>query len=186
MGLIFFGMGVSLCLRSGFGNNPLGVFVTGVALTTSLSVGTCNMLNGLFQTFVGIALERKNVTIGTFIIVFFGSYSIDVANMIFPVTDVMTIRIIYMVAGICSYCLGFSLQQYARCGLGNYDCFIFGLAKALHISDYSKIRWITDGLYIIGGYLLGGTVGLATVILVFFSGKLVVFFKKQLIKTFGE
>ena len=182
IGLMFFGFGISFGIKSGYGNNPMGVFVTGIAGHTLLSVGTCNMLLGLLETLIGYILDKKNVTIATLIVVFCGSYSIDLGNFLIPNSSLLPIKVLYMIIGIIFYCLGFSIQQYAGCGLSNYDCFIFGIGKLFKSKDYAKIRLVCDLSFIIGGYLLGGVVGIGTLILVLFSGKIIVFFKKKLIK----
>ena len=180
IGLIFFGIGISFGIKSGFGNNPMGVFVTGISLHVALSVGTCNMLTGVVETIIGYILDKKNVTFATLLVVFCGSYSIDLGNLLIPDTTLLPIKIIYMLLGIVFYCLGFSIQQYAGCGLGNYDCFIFGIGKLIHSDNYAKIRLVCDFFFIVGGYLLGGIVGIGTLILVLFSGKLIVLFKKKI------
>lgn len=181
IGLMFFGFGISFGIKSGFGNNPKGVFVTGVAENISISVGTCNMLLGLFEALVGYVLDKKNVNIGTIVIILCGSYSIDLGNFLIPDSNILIIRILYMIIGIILYCFSFSIQQYVECGLNNYDCYIFGLAKLLKTKDYTKIRLVCDLLFIIIGYLLGGVVGIGTMILVLCSGKIITFFKKTLI-----
>lgn len=184
IGLTLLGFGISFGIKSGFGNNPMSVFVTGVALHLQLSVGTCNMLLGLLQAGFGFVFERKNITFATLLVIFCGSCSIDLGNLLIPNSDVILIRVLYMILGIFAYCFGFSLEQYAECGLGNYDCFIFGLGKALNITDYAKIRWFCDGMFIVLGFLLGGVVGLGTVILVLFSGKLIIYLKSLITKFF--
>ena len=180
IGLLFFGFGISFGIKSGFGNNPMGVFITGVAEHVSLNVGICNMLLGLFETLVGYILDKKNVNIGTLIIVFCGSYFIDLGMSLIPFPKGIIVRILYMIIGIVLFCLGFSFQQYARCGLSNYDCFIFGIGKLLKTNNYARIRLVCDLFFIVAGYLLGGVVGIATLILVLFSGKIIVFFTRLL------
>lgn len=184
IGLMFFGFGISFGIKSQLGNNPMGVFVTGLAIQLGFSVGTCNMLLGLFETIAGYFLDKKNISIATFLVVFCGSYSIDLGNYLIPDTSNAIIKIIYMLFGIIFYCLGFSIQQYAKCGLSNYDCFVFGISKKLNIKDYAKIRRVCDLLFIILGYLLGGIVGIGTIILVLFSGKIIICFKKIITKLF--
>ncbi|MBQ6478996.1 MAG: hypothetical protein IJI44_06475 [Erysipelotrichaceae bacterium] len=180
LGLVFFGFGISLGIKSGFGNNPMGVFVQGMTVLTSLSLGTCNLISGLFQTVIGYVLEKKNVSIATFLVIFFGSFFIDLANAVIPDSDVFIVRVMYMLAGILVYCLAFSLQQIAKCGLSNYDCFIFGLSKLFKTDNYPLIRGICDLSFIVLGYLLGGVVGPVTPVMFLFSGKIIVFFRKHL------
>ena len=186
LGLLFFGFGISLGLKSGFGNNPMGVFVQGISKRTPLSIGICNMIVGLCEAGIGYALDKKNVSIATFVVIFCGSFFIDLANALIPGSDTIVVRILYMLLGIFSYCIGFSIQQLAECGLSNYDCFIFGLSKLFKTENYPLIRGICDFLFIVTGYFLGGVIGVGTLILVLFSGKIIVFLKKQLGKIAGS
>lgn len=179
--LIFFASGISLTVKSGLGNDPMGVFVQGLTHILPFTYGICNMCAGVCEATIGLIFERKNVRVVTFLVIFCGSSLIDVANSLIPDTDVLIVRIIYLVLGTISYCFCYSIQQTVRIGLSHYDCCIFGLAKLFKTDNYPKVRRFCDLFFIVVGFVLGGTIGIGTIIYVLFSGKIIVFFKERLI-----
>ena len=158
----------------------MGVFVSGLSITFAITFGTANFIVNAFQILTGYVLEKKNVTIASILAMLLGSYLIDFAAMFIPATDSLTIRIIYMILGVLSYCLGIAIQQHAKCGYGGLDCFIFGLAKLFKVKEYYRIRWVVDGLFLISGFLLHGVVNVGTLILVVFGGLIIQNMKKAI------
>ena len=178
LGLMIFGFGISFGNKSFLGANPMGVLVYGLSMRLAISIGTGNLLVGLFETAFGYLLEKKNVTWATIIGMFCGSYAIDLANAIVPDSTSMTVRVIYMLAGMACYCFGVALQLEAGCGYSNLDCFIFGIARLLGIKEYHRVRWLVDGAFLVSGWLLGGIIGVGSVLLIFGSGLLIEWFRE--------
>lgn len=178
IGLAFFSLGLCFANRSLLGANPMGVFVFGLSVTLGISFGTANFFVNIFEVTTGYILDKKNVTIASILSVILGSYLIDFAALFIPATDSLVIRIIYMILGVLSYCLGIAIQQHAQCGYGGLDCFIFGLAKLFKIKEYYRIRWIVDGLFLLTGYLLHSVINVGTLILVLFGGIIIQNMKK--------
>lgn len=177
VGLIILGIGISFNNKSLFGCNPMSIFVVGLSKHLPVSMGTCNLIVALIEMFFGYILAKENVTYTTVIGVFGVSYAIDLGNFLIPDTNNVFIRTIYMIIGILLYCAAFSIQQVAKCGYSHYDAFVFGLAKKFKIEKYHSIRWCTDAIFLVSGYLLGGIVGIGTVLLLVFSGILIERFK---------
>ena len=186
LGLFIFSTGISFGNKSLLGGNPMSILVVGLSKHIPFSIGTCNLIVGIVEIIIGFILDKKNITLATFIGLICGSYSIDIANMFIPDTSVLGIRIIYMYVGIICYCLGLSLQHKAACGYGNLDCFNFGIKKALNLKDYHTARWISDAIFVVSGFLLGGIVNVGTALLLCFAGLIIEFFKKILDKLFND
>ena len=176
IGTLIFGFGISLSNKSLLGGNPMSVLVSGITNILPFSFGTCNLIVGIIQIIVGYICDKKTVTFATIFGTICGSYAIDFADLFIKDTNVLTIKIVYMILGIILYCLGLALQQVPNCGYSNLDCFIFGLAKVFKIDKYHIIRWIVDIAFLIIGYLLGGVVGIGTVLLFIVSGILIELF----------
>lgn len=182
LGLIIFGFGISFGNKSLLGGNPMSIFVVGLSKHIPVSIGTCNFIVALFEIAIGFILDKSNITIATALSLFFGSYSIDFANLFIKDSNALLIRIIYMLVGIVLYCFGLALQHKAKCGYGNLDCFNFGLKKLLKIKDYHTVRWFADTFFIVAGFLLGGVFNVGTIILLAFSGLIIEFFHSLLDK----
>ena len=52
--------------------------------------------------------------------------------------------------------------------------------------DFKKVKIATDLAFLVGGYLLGGTVGVATIILAFLVGPFISFFRNILDKPLND
>lgn len=62
-GTIILGMGIALCVASGFGTDPLSVLVNGINYRTGLSMSASNAIVCAAMIFVGFLLDRKDVTL---------------------------------------------------------------------------------------------------------------------------
>lgn len=183
-GTLLFSFGISFGNRSLFGGNSMSILVVGLSKHISLSIGTCNLIVAVFELIIGTLIDKKNTTWLSIVAMVVGSYLIDFANLFVKPTDVMLVRFVYMFIGIFCYCMGLALQQSSKMGMGNFDIFIFGLKKAFKIKKYHTIKWIVDAAFIFSGYLLGGEVGIGTVLLLAFAGVLIEQFKEFAKKLF--
>lgn len=182
LGVLIFGVGISFSIKSTLGSNPLTVLVMGVDRYIPLSTGACNTLVGLVMIVFGYFLDKEDVTLATFICLFGCSYAIDLGNMLIPSCDGFLMKIIYSLFGLTLYTFGLSLQIESKAGLSNFDCFIFGMNKIFNKASYHQVRWVIDGVFLLSGFLLGGTVGLGTIELLVFAGLMIEFFGKYVKK----
>ena len=186
IGLIVLGIGISFNNKSLLGCNPMSIFVVGMSKHLPISMGTCNLICAATEMIIGLILAKENVSWATVIGVVGVSYAIDLGNFLIVDTSGIIVRVVYMLIGVIMYCLGFAIQQISKCGYSHYDSFVFGLAKKFKIEKYHTIRWFTDALFLIFGYLLGGIVGIGTVILLICSGLLIERMKTLLSKYFNR
>lgn len=148
----------------------MSILVSGLNIVLPLSMGTCNLIVNIVQIIIGTIFEKSYTSVVSLVSVFLGSYSIDLAYMFINPSDLMSIRIIYMLVGGLLYCIAIGMQLAANIGYSSLDIFIFGLKKKFNIKNYHTIRWIVDIGFIVVGMLLGGEVGIGTIILMLFSG----------------
>lgn len=156
----------------------MSILVVGISKVLPLTVGTCNLLASVFQIIIGTALDKTHTSFVSFLSMFVGSYSIDLANLFIKPSDLMWVRLIYMTVGIVLYCFGLGLQQACNIGYGNLDIFIFGFKNKFNIKNYHTIRWPIDLAFIAIGMLLGAPIGLGTLFLMFFAGLFIEKFKE--------
>ena len=64
-----------------------------------------------------------------------------------------------------------------------FDSLIYGILTHWK-TKYHVVRWLFEGLFLISGWALGGTVGIGTLILFVFTGPLVELFLGLLSKLF--
>lgn len=166
--------GIGCYYGCGLGTDPISVFVDGLHNACGLSYGTISTICNIILTVLIIIFERKRFGIGTFIGMLISGPLIDVFEIFvrnnFPQeTTSLFIKILILLVGLISFAVGCGLSISCNMGIG---CFQF---PPVFLSDYGKIdlKWTqiaTDTIFFIIGYLLGGVIGLGTVISIICTG----------------
>ena len=161
VGLWVFGTGEALLVHSELGNGPWTVLAEGVALHTPLTIGIATQLIGVLVLAGWIPL-RERPGLGTICNVILIGLAIDVMLPLLPSQTGLTTQVASVLLGIALVGLGSGLYLTARLGPGPRD----GLMTGLHQRfgwPLSRIRLGIELSVLVLGWLLGGTVGLATV-----------------------
>jgi len=161
LGLILYGGSASLMVLARLGLNPWDVFHQGLAKHTGLAIGTWSILVGLCVLLLWIPLHQRP-GIGTISNVVFIGGTMDVVLGHVSPPHGLGIRIGFLVAGV--FLNGVATGAYIGAGLGPgpRDGLMTGLAARGH-----SIRVVRTGLeasVLAIGWLLGGTVGLGTLL----------------------
>ena len=98
-GLVLFGASLALLVRSELGLDPWDVFHQGLSVATGLSIGVCTIVAGVVVLLLWIPL-RQRPGIGTVANVVLVGLSLDGVLLLIPPTGDLTLRWIYLVAGI--------------------------------------------------------------------------------------
>lgn len=179
IGAFIMGMGIGGCNYANLGVDPMSVFVTGLLKYIPLSFGVVNFLVGLSQLALGITVKKENITLATFVSMAFCSFGIDGFNLLGLKPVASPFNYFWLAAGFFLYCLGIAITQLPKCGYTAFDCAVFALIHLLK-KEYHVIRWIIDLSYLVIGVLIGGKIGLCTIIVLLFAGKMVEFFVAKL------
>lgn len=167
-GLWLFGTGDALILATNLGNAPWTVLAEGVALHTPLSVGVATQLIGVAVLLGWIPL-RERPGLGTVSNVVVIGIAIDVMLQILPVPTGMAARIAALLVGVALVGIGSGLYLTAKLGPGPRD----GWMTGLHRRFGWPLSWIRLGIEVsvlVLGAVLGGTVGLGTVLFALLIG----------------
>lgn len=186
VGLIIAHFGVSLFLLANLGSDPFNVMIQGLSrtiadVTTSpfITHGNTHMTVSILIIFVLLFVDRSYIKIGTLICMFCGGPIIDIFNMVLGSVitpdSAMALRVISNVLGCVILALGMSVVIKSDAGTGPND--LVGVV----ISDKTKkkfsiIRMMVDACFLVCGWLLGGVVGIGTVICLFLVGPVAGFF----------
>ena len=177
LGLILFGAGIALKLRSDLGLSPWDAFHQGLARHLPLSVGTVTILVGGLVLLAWIPL-RQRVGVGTVLNAVVVGVIIDVTLYVVDDTESTLIRWAYLLGSIGLIGVGSGLYIGSRLGPGPRDGVMMGLA-ARGISIRLS-RFLIEGTVLVAGWLLGATVGIGTVVFAIIIGPLVQFFLRLL------
>jgi uncharacterized membrane protein YczE len=161
-GLFIFGLGDSLLIQSQIGNAPWSVLAQGISNRLEITMGWSTFAISTLVLLLWIPLKEKP-GFGTLSNIALIAIAIQVGVTIFPTQDSFLIGIFYCLVGISMVGIGSSL--YITCGLGPGPR--DGLMTALHNRTgirIGRVRLGIEGTVLIGGWILGGTVGLGTLL----------------------
>lgn len=185
IGLAIAHLGVTFFLLAELGSDPFNVLIQGLFRTVSgwnmlsLTHGTVHIAVSLLIVLVLLLIDKCYVRIGTFLCMILGGPIIDVFTLAFRgivnSESGIVIRVGAVVLGCVILAFGMTIVIKSQAGTGPNDL------VAVVISD--KRNWkfgivrIAVGLVFAGtGFLLGGTVGIGTIICVAVVGPVAQFF----------
>jgi uncharacterized protein len=168
-GLALFGLGDGLIIQSGLGNAPWSVLAQGISLKSGLSIGTSTLIIGSLVLALWIPL-RERPGFGTLSNIIIISLFIEIATNIFPKQENLIPGLVFTLVGIAMVGIGSSL--YITCGLGPGPR--DGAMTGLHQRTGVRVGRVRLGLEVvvsIAGALLGGTLGLGTLLFALLIGQ---------------
>lgn len=168
-GLFIFGVGDSLLIQSTIGNAPWSVLAQGVSTKLEITMGWSTFAISTLVLLLWIPLREKP-GFGTLSNIAIIAIAIQVGVTFFPEQDNYLIAIIYCLVGIAM--VGFGSALYITCGLGPGPR--DGLMTAIHNRSgvrIGRVRLAIESSVLVAGWLLGGTVGLGTLLFALLIGQ---------------
>lgn len=178
-GLCVAHLGVTLFLQSDLGSDPFNVFVQGLfrgipwPAFAAMTHGRTHLLVSLVILLVLLAVDRSYVGIGTVLCMALGGPIIDVYTLwLSPVIHgglPLPLRLALLVAGCVILAFGMTIVIRSRAGTGPNDLVAVVLSDKLR-KPFGPVRIGVDLTFALVGLVLGGVVGLGTVICAFLVG----------------
>ncbi|MEW5808975.1 MAG: hypothetical protein AB1925_05935 [Actinomycetota bacterium] len=165
---------MAMMVRAGLGLDPWDVFHQGLALRTGMTIGTASAVVGVAVLLAWIPL-RNRPGIGTIANVVVIAVTVDVALGLIGAPQSLPARTALMVAAVVLNALSTVLYIGAGLGPGPRDGLMTGLVTATGRS-VRLVRTTIEVTVLTAGWLLGGTVGVGTVVYAFGIGPLVQLF----------
>ncbi|MET7861318.1 hypothetical protein ABZS81_29785 [Streptomyces sp. NPDC005318] len=162
VGLALYGVSSALLVRAGLGLEPWGVLHQGLAERTGLSIGVVAIIVGAAVLLLWIPM-RQRPGLGTVSNVFAIGLAMDGTLALVPEVHGLAARIAVMAAGIVLNGVATGLYIAARFGPGPRD----GLMTGLHRRTGRSIRLVRTAIevaVVATGFLLGGSLGVGTVL----------------------
>ena len=171
LGLALYGVTLAFLLEGALGNAPWDVLHQGIAEHLPMSIGTAVIVVSLLVLVLWIPLREKP-GLGTILNSFLVGIFADVGLHYLPTPDPMWERVLFAAAGILGNALATALYIGSQFGPGPRD----GLMTGLHRRTGLSVRLVRTSLevsVVVLGWLLGGVLGVGTVIYAFTIGPLV-------------
>lgn len=175
-GLVAAGFGIALTVRSNLGLGPWDVLHQGVAERSGISMGSVVFGVGVVVLALWVPL-RQRIGLGTVLNVIVVGAALDVFLAVLPEPHGPVARWSLLATGVVAVGLGSGLYLGAGLGSGPRDGVMTGLARR-----GMSVRVARTGIELsalVGGWLLGGTVGVGTLVFALAIGPLVQLFLER-------
>ncbi len=170
-GLTIAHLGVTLFLQSALGSDPFNVLIQGLyrflPWPEFMTHGNVHVGVSFLIILVLLAVDRSYVRIGTLLCMILGGPIIDLFTVllagIIHSGSSMPLRLLALVLGCVILAFGMTIVIKSQAGTGPNDL------VAVVISDkagwkFGTVRICVDGFFALAGFLLGGTLGLGTIV----------------------
>ena len=169
-GLFLFGFGIALMVAADLGLGPWDVFHQGVSTHTPIPIGSVVIITGVVILVLWIPLKER-IGIGTLLNALLIGAVMDLTLIWLETPAASIIRWFYLVGGIVIVGIGSGYYIGAGLGPGPRDGLMTGLARRGWPIGLARLG--IELVALIGGWLLGGTIGAGTVLFALGIGPLV-------------
>ncbi len=173
-GLVLYGLSMAMLVRAGLGLDPWDVLHQGLSHYLPLSFGAVTIVVGAVVLLLWIPLRQKP-GLGTVSNVVVIGIAADLGLWLIPAPDQLASRIVMMISAVVLNGMAGAIYIGSQLGPGPRD----GLMTGLAARTGGSLRLVRVGIeltVLLIGVLLGGTVGVGTVLYALAIGPLVQFF----------
>ncbi|HET9828307.1 MAG TPA: hypothetical protein VFQ11_07350 [Nocardioidaceae bacterium] len=162
LGLLLYGVSLALVLRAGLGLAPWDVLHQGLAKRTGVSIGVVLIVISFVVLLAWIPL-RQRPGFGTLANAVLVGVFVDLTLHVVGDAHGWALRIVLLVSGVLLNGLATALYIGASLGAGPRDGLMTGLVRRTGRS-VRLVRTVLEVSVLVLGFLLGGTVGVGTVL----------------------
>jgi Predicted membrane protein len=185
IGLMICGVGVGIFLYSQLGVDPASVLELGFGNVFHLSYGTASALTNIVILTIVFIIDKSYINVSSVLAIFGIGYTADFMKFVLGsfIKGELTLftRLIMILIGCVIMAAGIATYIRAGLGVGAIDLVSEIISNKLK-RPYRMIRVIGDISFVVVGYLLGGTVGIGTVVAAFMTGPVVQFLRPHVYK----
>src|SRR5689334_4730356 len=171
VGLICYGVSMALMIEARLGLDPWDVFHQGVSRRTGLRFGWVVILTGVAVLLLWIPL-RQRPGIGTVANAIVIGLAVDATTAVLPTPHPLAARWAYMLGGILLNGVATGVYIGARLGPGPRDGLMTGYVSRRPGRSIRLVRTGIEVTVLAVGWLLGGTVGIGTLLYALLIGPL--------------
>ena len=171
VGLALYGAGCAIMVRAGIGLDPWTVFAQGVSLQTGIGIGWVTNIVGFLVLLLWIPLRQKP-GVGTLANILLVGTSMQATLAVFPAIDGFALQVLVFLLGMMLVAVASGLYIGADFGPGPRDGLMTGLRARFGWPIWAA-RLVVEASVLLAGWLLGGSVGLGTILFALGIGPLV-------------
>lgn len=176
--ILLTGLGVALFVHANLGSDTLTVFVDGLHRVLNCSYGTASRIYNLIVLVIALIVSRKNIGWATIVYALSLGFTMDYFEKLLQPLQIqsagMMIRLICVCSGQICFGITYALLIKYRKGMNQIDAISYAIVDKTGIS-FKWIRTGMDVVLLVSGWLLGGVVGVGSIIAMTTTGVLVDF-----------
>ena len=175
VGILLVGVGVSFNAMAQLGNDPVGIFYDGIRNALGLSKEQLGLASNIVNVVLAVFLfftGRRYLNLGTLIYILPYGLCVDIGTFLYTklfVVDALWCQIIACIIGCLLLYTGVAIFIAVDIGLDPMTGVSMVIRDWLHW-DYKKAKWLFDGCMTLLGFLLGGTLGVVTILTAITAG----------------
>ncbi|MGV0168212.1 YczE/YyaS/YitT family protein [Furfurilactobacillus sp. WILCCON 0119] len=177
-GIAILSLGTTLLRAGQVGLDPFTALNTGLANHFGWSLGAYQLTANAAIFVLVLLFDRKKIGVGTILNMVLVGYEIQwfttLYQTFFPQRVTLFTILANAIIGLLLFTLGASLYMSTNLGVAPYDALAPIASDRFHI-NYRVARIIQDVVFMIAAFFAGGPVGVATIIVAFFTGPLITY-----------
>ena len=180
------GMGLSLLRSINLGTDPCSCLTQGVTNFLPLSFGTCQLLCHLVTFLFVIRYDLGMIGFGTIGNMCFLGYISDFFRWVWALLlpagffEGVANRYILLIPSLAVFLLGAAAYMCAGLGSSPDDALPFIISGHVKKVSFKVVRMLWDIGFMAAGFLLGGDVGIVTILVAFFLGPIIAWVQRKL------
>jgi len=163
-GLFLYALGIVFTIKANIGYGPWEVFHVGLGVSVGISIGNASIIVGLIIIVITLFMGEK-IGIGTILNMILIGLFLDIIliSNIVPIIENIYLGVLVLITGLFIISLGSYFYIGSGFGAGPRDGLMVALARKSKL-PIGVIRSIIELTATILGWLLGGMVGIGTVV----------------------
>ena len=183
LGIALIALGAAICNMGGVGVDPFTAMNMGAAELFGIRFGTYQVVVNLVILAVVFFMDRFQIGIGTIVNMVAVGYLIEFFTWAYAFVPHLPEGIVrsavHLIGGTLVFTLGVSLYLKTRMGVSPIDA-VAPIAVKLTGAPYTRCRVIQDITVTVIAFLVGGPVGVFTIVAAFFTGPLITAWNRYL------
>ena len=172
-GMMIMSLGISLMIKGQrLGIAPWDVFHIGLYQNFGLTIGSWSIISGFVIIAVTSVILKEWPRLGTWLNMLVIGIFIDFFNWLLPDVTSLTAQIILFIIGVFVLSYGVGIYVSPNLGAGPRDSLMILFVEKFGWS-LRVVRTAIEATATLFGFLLGGPVGIGTLVVVLFSGQII-------------
>lgn len=173
VGMIVMSLGIAMTIKGyKLGVGPWDVLHIGLQQKFGLTIGSWSIITGLAIVIVTSIVMKKLPQIGTWLNMILMGVFIDFFNWLLPTVETFPVQMIIFISGVIVMSYGIGIYMAPNIGAGPRDSLMLIFIRKFNVS-IKVIRTTLEVIVAILGWMLGGPIGIGTIIIALFIGQIV-------------